>query len=152
MDTTLALTQKPAIAVPNVAPEQQPPSDKKVPVVKGLDAPATLPAKKPFVAQIVTARLSGTAFPENPGEIAPEERTLRPYDTPMLPGDKEPEEEVAEQTAISETDNARATGGSDEAIDAADNGEKTDRTSDEIAAERRSEIDEQPSETADTTV
>ncbi len=97
MDTTLTLAPKTAIPALSYAPEQRPPSDKKVPVVKGVDASATLPAERPFVAQVVTARLSGTAFPDNPGEIAPDERTLRPYNTPMLPGEKDPEEDVSQE-------------------------------------------------------
>ena len=57
----------------------------KVPAIEAADKAATLPANKPFVAQVVTARLSGAEFPENPTEIAPPDRTLRPYDVPMLP-------------------------------------------------------------------
>jgi hypothetical protein len=105
MDTTRALAPITAIPALNYAPEQQQPSDKKVPVVKGVDASATLPAEKPFVAQVVTARLSGTAFPENPGEIAPDERTLRPYNMPMLPGEKDPEEQ-AQQEEITAAESA----------------------------------------------
>jgi hypothetical protein len=84
MNTTLAFAPRPIAAVPYLA-MREPPTDTKVPVVKVVDEPATLPANKPFVAQVVTARLSGSTFPENPGEIAPPDRTLRPYDTPMLP-------------------------------------------------------------------
>lgn len=61
----------------------------KVQAVEPTDPSATLPDKKPFVAQVVTARLSGADYPENPAEIAPPERTLRPYDVPMLPYDGE---------------------------------------------------------------
>lgn len=84
MDTTLAFTPKPVAATPYVT-EREPPRDRKVPVVKDLDGAATLPSAKSFVAQVVNARLSGTEFPESPGKIAPAERTLRPYSTPMLP-------------------------------------------------------------------
>lgn len=61
----------------------------KVQAVEPTDPSATLPDNKPFVAQVVTARLSGTDYPENPAEIAPPERTLRPYDVPMLPYESE---------------------------------------------------------------
>ncbi len=88
MDTSLTLTPKAVAAIP-VIPEAQRPSDTKVPVIKSLDGAATLPSDKAFVAQVVTARLSGTAFPENPAEIAPPDRTLRPYDIPMLPSNEE---------------------------------------------------------------
>lgn len=57
----------------------------KVHAVEPTDKGATLPDNKPFVAQVVTARLSGSEYPENPAEIAPPDRTLRPYDVPMLP-------------------------------------------------------------------
>ncbi len=61
----------------------------KVQAVEGGETSATLPSDKPFVAQVVTARLSGTEYPENPTEIAPPDRTLRPYDVPMLPYDSD---------------------------------------------------------------
>ena len=78
---------------PTLLPKaEQPPSDQEVPVVKKMDQSATLPPEQPFVAQIVNARLSGEAFPEQPGEIAPPERTLRPYDVPMLPAEKSDDE------------------------------------------------------------
>lgn len=57
----------------------------KVSAIEAADTAATLPANKPFVAQVVAARLSGAEYPENPTEIAPPDRTLRPYDVPMLP-------------------------------------------------------------------
>lgn len=99
METQLTFAPKVAAATPPLAPELQPPSDKKVPVVKALDGSTTLPAERPFVAQVVTARLSGTAFPDNPSDIAPPERTLRPYGTPMLPSEKLPEPEEVTQDA-----------------------------------------------------
>ena len=43
------------------------------------------PAESPFVAPVVTARLSETDFQQSPSEIAPPDRTLRPYGVPMLP-------------------------------------------------------------------
>lgn len=57
----------------------------KVAPIDARDSATTRPSEKPFVAQVVSARLSGTEFPENPGEIAPQDRALRPYDVPMLP-------------------------------------------------------------------
>ena len=101
MDTTLTFAPKTVAAVPYVA-EREPPRDNKVPVVKGFEGAATLPANKPFVAQVVTARLSGTEFPEQPGEIVPSERTLRPYGTPMLPSEDRSEPEPTAKEAVEE--------------------------------------------------
>ncbi len=84
MDTTRTLAPQTVAAVPHLA-AQPPVTGTKVPATRASGGPATLPANKVFIAQVVSARLSGTAFPENPGEIAPPERTLRPYDVPMLP-------------------------------------------------------------------
>jgi hypothetical protein len=92
MDTTLTFAPKSVATVPYVA-EHEPPRGKKVPVVKELEGAATLPAERTFIAQVVNARLSGTEFPDNPGEIAPADRTLRPYNTPMLPHAAEPTEQ-----------------------------------------------------------
>lgn len=86
MDTSLNLPTT-AAAAQNPAPVLQRAVTTKVQAVERTDDSATLPANKPFVAQVVTARLSGADFPENPIEIAPPERTLRPYDVPMLPSD-----------------------------------------------------------------
>lgn len=84
METTLSIPPKGIAAIPHVA-EQVHRNVKQVPTVKSVGSAATLPADKVFVAQVVTARLSGTEYPENPAEIAPPERTLKPYDVPMLP-------------------------------------------------------------------
>jgi len=85
MDTSLTFPTTPAAAATDAAPILPRAITTKVQVVDGAEPSATLPDNKPFVAQVVTARLSGSAFPENPAEIAPPERTLRPYDVPMLP-------------------------------------------------------------------
>lgn len=84
MDTSVTFAPKAVAATPFVG-KQEPVRDTKVPVVQQSDSAAVLPANKPFVAQVVNARLSGTEFPEKPSEITPTDRTLRPYDTPMLP-------------------------------------------------------------------
>ncbi|MEL6684966.1 MAG: hypothetical protein AAFN63_13020 [Pseudomonadota bacterium] len=94
MDTALTLPP-PAAAATSAAPAVPRAITTKVQAVDGADGSATLPANKPFVAQVVTARLSGYEFPNNPGEIAPPERTLRPYDMPMLPSDSSDAEEDA---------------------------------------------------------
>jgi hypothetical protein len=86
MDTSLSLPA-PAATLTATSPVLPRAVTTKVQAVETADNSATLPAEKPFVAQIVTARLSGSEFPENPAEIAPPERTLRPYDVPMLPYD-----------------------------------------------------------------
>ncbi|MEJ8560000.1 hypothetical protein QTO30_01220 [Yoonia sp. GPGPB17] len=84
MDTALNIPT-PAATVTATAPVLPRAITTKVQAVESADNSATLPADKPFIAQVVTARLSGSEFPENPAEIAPPERTLRPYDVPMLP-------------------------------------------------------------------
>lgn len=93
MDTSLSLPA-PAATAQSPTPVVPRAITTKVQAVESADSSATLPADKPFVAQIVSARLSGAAYPENPAEIAPPERTLRPYDVPMLPyeGDKASQE------------------------------------------------------------
>lgn len=86
MDTSLNLPAPAAVA--NATTPSLPRAiTTKVQAIEVTDNAATLPANKPFVAQVVTARLSGSEFPENPAEIAPADRTLRPYDLPMLPYD-----------------------------------------------------------------
>ncbi|MBE0414617.1 hypothetical protein [Yoonia sp.] len=87
MDTSLNIAAKGIAAVASVA-EPVKLIETTLPVVIGAAASVILPADKIFIAQVVTARLSGTEFPENPGEIAPADRTLKPYDVPMLPFDK----------------------------------------------------------------
>ncbi len=74
---------------------------KKVTPIDAGDKAITRPAEKPFVAQVVKARLSGTVFPENPTEIMPADRTLRPYGMPMLPHnpDSQTDAKVAETPA-----------------------------------------------------
>jgi hypothetical protein len=57
----------------------------KVAKLEQADRQATLPSDRPFIAQAVAARLEGSDYPDPPSEIAPPERTLRPYDVPMLP-------------------------------------------------------------------
>ena len=87
MDTSLSLSTPTAAATANAAPAVPRAITTKVQAVESGDKSATLPANTPFVAQVVTARLSGTEYPENPTEIVPPDRTLRPYDVPMLPYD-----------------------------------------------------------------
>lgn len=85
----IQITPNTSVAAPtSLSAAQQPPPDTKVPVVQRVEGRASLPPEHPFVAQVINARLSGEEFPESPGEIAPPERTLRPYDVPMLPADK----------------------------------------------------------------
>lgn len=83
MDTSLNL--HPPAAALQTGPVLPRAVTTQVQAIEMTDDPATLPSNKPFVAQVVSARLSGSDFPENPSEIAPPERTLRPYDVPMLP-------------------------------------------------------------------
>lgn len=84
MDTALNLPTPTTVAAAP-APVTDRAVTTKVAPIDAADTATTRPSEKPFVARIVSARLSGTEFPENPGEIAPPERTLRPYDVPMLP-------------------------------------------------------------------
>ncbi|MDB4254558.1 hypothetical protein N9876_00245 [bacterium] len=74
----------------------------KLAPIDAQDSAATRPTEKPFVAQVVNARLSGVDFPQNPSEITPQDRTLRPYDVPMLPySAKPPTPEATGQTGHS---------------------------------------------------
>jgi hypothetical protein len=84
MDTSLTIPPSTAVAA-TATPVTERAITTKVAKIEAGDQSSTLPADKPFVAHVVNARLSGTDFPENPTEIAPPDRTLRPYDVPMLP-------------------------------------------------------------------
>ena len=84
MDTALNLPNSTAVATPSTPVVDRAITTKVTPI-DASDKATTRPSERPFVAQVVSARLSGAAFPANPGEITPPERTLRPYDVPMLP-------------------------------------------------------------------
>jgi len=99
MDTSLNIPVSSSTAATPAAPIVERAMTSRVQAITTSDDPATLPADKPFVAQVVAAQLSGTDFPENPSEIAPPERTLRPYDVPMLPADTDDETEATPQVA-----------------------------------------------------
>jgi hypothetical protein len=88
MDTSLNLSPTAGVIV-QATPVLERSITTKVQAVEGHEDATTFPAEKPFVAQVVTARLSGAEYPENPAEITPTDRTLRPYDVPMLPYDDE---------------------------------------------------------------
>ena len=88
MDHTFSIAPKAVAVSAHTAPVPRH-VDTKVPVVTANDRAAVLPPDKPFIAQIVNARLSGTAFPETEAEILPQERKLRPYGVPMLPYDSD---------------------------------------------------------------
>ena len=98
MDTTLNLSSPTAMAATPVPVTDQA-ITRKVTPVDARNTQTTRPAEKPFVAQVVSARLSGTDFPQNPGEIAPADRTLRPYDVPMLPSREADELSAADTNA-----------------------------------------------------
>ena len=105
MDTSLTFAPKAAAATPYMA-KKETVRDTKVPVAPKSDDAATLPANKPFLAQGGKARPSGTEFPEQPSEITPTDRTLRPYDTPMLPsnGDTAETQDTAPQDSNAKPD------------------------------------------------
>lgn len=84
MDLSLNLTP-PTLQAAFAGPLVERQSTTRVTPTQKTETGTTLPSDKPFVAQVVSARLSGTDYPENPAEIAPEGRTLRPYGVPMLP-------------------------------------------------------------------
>jgi hypothetical protein len=86
MDTALNLPLPAAAVSPDVSPIERAITT-KVQALEKTDRPATLPPDRPFVAQAVSARLSVDDIPDDPAEIMPAERTLRPYDVPMLPFD-----------------------------------------------------------------
>jgi hypothetical protein len=91
MDPSLHLTPTSPAAMPYAAQPRQLP-DTTVAPVRSLQAAATLPPERPFVAQAVAARLD-SGFAEDPAEILPDDRILRPYGVPMLPADK-PEDDI----------------------------------------------------------
>ncbi|SFS04732.1 hypothetical protein [Yoonia litorea] len=94
MDTSLNLNQ-PTMAVASVpSPTQERANTTKVSRIERADGGSATPPDRPFVAQVVNARLDGAVFPENPSKIAPPERTLRPYDVPMLPFDRDQEDQM----------------------------------------------------------
>jgi hypothetical protein len=86
MDTALNLPLPAAAVSSDVSPIERAITT-KVQALEKTDRPATLPPDRPFVAQAVSARLSVDDIPDDPTEIMPAERTLRPYDVPMLPFD-----------------------------------------------------------------
>jgi hypothetical protein len=87
MDHSLQLPPTAHAAMPYAADARRVP-DTVVPPVRAVQQSATLPPKRPFVAQAVVARLQAAGFSDPPAEILPEDRTLRPYGVPMLPADK----------------------------------------------------------------
>ncbi len=88
MDTSLNLNSAAPAAIAS-APVVERAVTSKVGKLESGEGSATLPSDKPFLAQVVAARLGGADYPDTPSEIAPPERTLRPYDVPMLPFDKD---------------------------------------------------------------
>lgn len=102
MDTSLSSLAPSPIA--STAPSPLPRAvTTRVQAIETADDAATLPANKPYVAPIISARLSGTDFPENPTEIVPSDRTLRPYDMPMLPSERPTDEATATGDEAQET-------------------------------------------------
>ncbi len=112
METSLNLAPPAAVSA-QAAPIVERSLTTKVQAIEPSDDSAALPSSKPFVAQVVTARLSGAEYPENPAEIAPPDRTLRPYDVPMLPSDETgkstpvgaPETDASDNAPIGSNDN-----------------------------------------------
>ena len=90
MDTSLNL-QATSVPVSSPTPVLDRSVTTKVAPINVSDTATTRPAESPFIAQVVNARLSGTDFPQTHSEIAPPDRTLRPYDVPMLPHAQEPD-------------------------------------------------------------
>lgn len=98
MDTSFKLAPL-GHSVSPAAPLRERAVTTRVQPLEQTDHSATLPDNKPFVAQVVTARLSGTEFPDASAEIVPAERTLRPYDVPMLPSDAAHEDAAPDYSA-----------------------------------------------------
>ena len=87
MDTALNLQSATPTTIP-ATPAVERAVTTKVTRIEKSDEAATLPSDRPFLAQAVAARIEDSDYPDPPAEIAPPERTLRPYDVPMLPFDK----------------------------------------------------------------
>ena len=96
MDPSLHLTPTAPAAMPYTAQQRQLP-DTLVAPVRSAQGSATLPPERPFVAQAVAARLD-SSFAEDPAEILPDDRILRPYGVPMLPAGK-PDDDIMAQPA-----------------------------------------------------
>lgn len=102
MDTSL--NPLAPLPIANAAPSPLPRAvTTRVQAIETADDAETLPANKPYVAPIISAQLSGTDFPDNPTEIAPSDRTLRPYDMPMLPSESHTDEATATGDEAQET-------------------------------------------------
>lgn len=84
MDISLKVTPPINASTQTNAVQPQPVAT-KVHAIEPSDHQITALAAKPFVAQVVIAQLSGSVYPANPAEILPPDRTLRPYNMPMLP-------------------------------------------------------------------
>lgn len=101
MDSSLHMTPTSSAAMPYAAAPRQVP-DTVVAPVRSTPSPATLPPDRPFVAQVVAARLLDGGFADDPAEILPDDRVLRPYGMPMLPADK-PEADSADKPQADNT-------------------------------------------------
>lgn len=106
MDTSFSFPTAPVISAQSSVPVVPRAQITRVQAIPQSDSGATVPTNKPFIAQVVNARLSGAEFPEIPSEITPPERTLRPYDVPMLPFDAQ---EAAGQMALADASANRTT-------------------------------------------
>ena len=99
MDTALNL-QSATPTIIAAAPAVERAVTTKVTKLEKSDGAATLPSDRPFLAQAVAARIEDSDYPDPPAEIAPPERTLRPYDVPMLPFDKGEKGESGDAAAL----------------------------------------------------
>ncbi len=116
MDTSLNIAPPPHMT-PQSAPLRERAMTTRVQPLERADPAATLPDNNPFIARIVTARLSGSDYPDSPAEIAPPDRTLRPYDVPMLPFDDDSENALSAHAAPPATSFIAASDQSDRAPD-----------------------------------
>lgn len=83
MDTSLNLP--PTAAAVQAAPQMPRAVTTKVQSIEASENAATLPSNKPFVAQAVSAQLTGPEQQSEPSDIGSTERKLRPFGVPMLP-------------------------------------------------------------------
>ena len=71
-------TTAPVVPIPQ-------PVDTKVATIAASDRSASTRSQKPFIAQIVNAKLATSRFSEKETTTQASERVLRPYGVPMLP-------------------------------------------------------------------
>lgn len=104
----VSLNISPTVSLTQAAPPLPRAVTTKVQAIEPGEEPATLPSNKPFVGQVVSAQLSEAEPVEMRTETTTTERTLRPYDVPMLPSEAQADQATTENQETEVTDPAKA--------------------------------------------